>query len=158
MLTDNGCKNHGAFAELLASQPLEHHWARPHTPKDKPHVERFIGTLEKECFRRGALDSSKQEQQILINEWLVKYHKYRPRRSLNYLTPNDYKAKLEAEVSSMNHCIHLRFSNFCRKIHHSRKTSIGNLLEPNDLFEEQRIRFTNLGKNYAHLERFFISK
>ena len=101
VLTDNGSENHGAFAELLASQPLEHYWARPHTPKDKPHVERFIGTLEKECFRWGALASGKQEQQILINEWLVKYHNYRPHQSLNYLTPNEYKAKLETEVSSM---------------------------------------------------------
>lgn len=70
-------------------------------PKDKTHVERFIGTLEKECFRLGALASSKHDQQMLINEWLDKYHNYRPHQSLNYLTPNEYKAKLEAEVSSM---------------------------------------------------------
>ncbi|MGB3023975.1 MAG: DDE-type integrase/transposase/recombinase [Candidatus Saccharimonadales bacterium] len=46
VLTDNGSENLGAFAALLQEQPTTHYWARPHTPKDKPHVERFIGTLE----------------------------------------------------------------------------------------------------------------
>lgn len=101
VLTDNGSENQGAFAQLLDSQPIEHYWARPHTPKDKPHVERFIGTLEQECIRWGGLASGKQEQQAIINQWLNKYHDYRPHQSLDYLTPNEYKAKLGAEVYSM---------------------------------------------------------
>jgi len=32
-LTDNGSENMGAFAKLLAEQPTEHYWARPHTPQ-----------------------------------------------------------------------------------------------------------------------------
>ena len=55
VLTDNGSENMGAFEQLVATQPIEHYWARPHTPKDKPHVERFIGTLERECIQRGGL-------------------------------------------------------------------------------------------------------
>ena len=101
MLTDNGSENQGAFAELLASQPLKHYWARPHTPKDKPHVERFIGTLERECIQRGGVTLDKHDQQQVIDTWLDKYHDYRPHQALNYLTPNEYQAKLEAEVSSM---------------------------------------------------------
>ncbi len=46
VLTDNGSENMGAFAELLEGQDLIHCWARPYTPKDKPHIESFIGTLE----------------------------------------------------------------------------------------------------------------
>lgn len=101
VLTDNGSENMGAFAELLRSQPTEHYWARPHTPKDKPHVERFIGTLERECIQRGGLATDVADQQDIINQWLNKYHDYRPHQSLNYLTPNEYAAKLKAEVFSM---------------------------------------------------------
>lgn len=95
VITDNGSENMGAFAELLASQTTSHYWARPHTPKDKPHVERFIGSLEKECIQWGGMATDLNDQQAIINEWLDKYHSYRPHQSLNYLTPNEYQAKLE---------------------------------------------------------------
>jgi transposase InsO family protein len=94
VLTDNGSENMGAFAELLATQPLKHYWARPRTPKDKPHVERFIGTLERECIQRGGVTLDKHDQQQVIDAWLHKYHDYRPHQSLGYLTPNEYLAKL----------------------------------------------------------------
>ncbi len=97
VLTDNGSENMGAFAKLLSEQPTEHYWARPHTPKDKPHVERFIGTLEKECIQWGGLATDVADQQDIINQWLNKYHTYRPHQSLDYLTPDEYQAKLQAE-------------------------------------------------------------
>lgn len=95
VLTDNGSENMGAFSELLASQPTEHYWARPHTPKDKPHVERFIGSLERECIQWSGVVTDLADQQDVINEWLNKYHSYRPHQALGYLTPNEYKAKLK---------------------------------------------------------------
>lgn len=101
VLTDNGSENLGAFADLLKSQPTEHYFARPHTPKDKPHVERFIGSLERECIQWGGLAINVADQQHIINKWLKKYHGYRPHQSLNYLTPNEYSAKLESEVALM---------------------------------------------------------
>jgi len=101
VLTDNGSENMGAFAALLQEQPTEHYWARPHTPKDKPHVERFIGSLERECIQWGGVATDVADQQAIINQWLDKYHNYRPHQSLNYLTPNEYKAKLDAEVALM---------------------------------------------------------
>jgi len=101
VLTDNGSENLGAFAELLRSQSTEHYWARPHTPKDKPHVERFIGSLERECIQWGGVATDLTDQQQLIRQWLHKYHSYRPHQALNYLTPDEYQAKLESEVSSM---------------------------------------------------------
>lgn len=93
-LTDNGSENMGAFAKLLSEQPTEHYWARPHTPKDKPHVERFIGSLERECLQWGGVATNTQDQQDIINQWLHKYHDYRPHQALNYLTPDAYLAKL----------------------------------------------------------------
>jgi transposase InsO family protein len=97
VLTDNGSENLGAFAELVRDQPVTHYFARPHTPKDKPHVERFIGSLERECIQWGGLATDLHDQQQIINQWLKKYHSYRPHQSLGYLTPDEYKTKLEAE-------------------------------------------------------------
>jgi transposase InsO family protein len=102
VLTDNGSENLGAFAELLQSQPTAHYFARPRTPKDKPHVERFIGTLEKEFIQWGGIALDVADQQQLIDDWLAKYHGYRPHQSLGYLTPDEYKAKLTSkEVALM---------------------------------------------------------
>ena len=95
VLTDNGSENMGAFAKLVESQTAEHYWARPYTPKDKPHVERFIGTLEKECLQWGGVTIDQKDQQQIIDNWLHKYHTYRPHQALNYLTPDEYKAKLQ---------------------------------------------------------------
>lgn len=97
VLTDNGSENMGAFAALLQSQPTEHYWARPHTPKDKPHVERFIGSLERECLQWGGVSIDTKDQQQVINQWLAKYHSYRPHQTLGYLTPDEYLAKLKSE-------------------------------------------------------------
>ena len=94
VLTDNGSENMGAFAALLQEQPTEHYWARPHSPKDKPHVERFIGSLERECIQRGGVVTDLADQQTVIDQWLSKYHSYRPHQSLGYLTPDEYLAKL----------------------------------------------------------------
>lgn len=94
VLTDNGSENMGAFAALLQEQPTEHYWARPHAPKDKPHVERFIGSLERECIQWGGVATDLHDQQAVINKWLKKYHSYRPHQALNYLTPDEYKAKI----------------------------------------------------------------
>lgn len=97
VLTDNGSENLGAFAQLLTDQQLTHYFARPHTPKDKPHVERFIGTLERECLQWGGVATDKHDQQQLIDTWLTKYHSYRPHQALGYLTPDAFTAKLERE-------------------------------------------------------------
>src|SRR3990167_4291491 len=76
VLTDNGSENMGAFASLIESQPTKHYWARPHTPKDKPHVERVIGSLERECLQWGGVATDLADQQQIIDQWLDKYHSY----------------------------------------------------------------------------------
>ena len=94
VLSDNGSENFGAFAELVHEQDITHYLARPHTPKDKPHIERFIGSLERECIQWGGYPSDLAEQQELVDQWLAKYHSYRPHQTLGYLTPDEYKATL----------------------------------------------------------------
>lgn len=94
VLTDHGSENLGAFAKLLQVQPTTHYFARPRTPQDKPHVERFIGTLEKEFIQWGGVAVDLADQQALVDAWLKKYHSYRPHQALGYLTPDEYEAKL----------------------------------------------------------------
>ena len=101
VVTDNGSENYGFFERLLKDQGLVHYFARPRTPKDKPFVERFIGTLERECIQWGGIAIDKEDQQQIIDRWLDKYHNYRPHQALDYLTPNEFKAKIDSEVSSM---------------------------------------------------------
>lgn len=101
VLGDNGSENLGAFAQLLQEQSVTQYFARPKTPKDKPHVERFIGTLEQECIRWGGVAADLADQQAIIDQWLDKYHGYRPHQALGYLTPKQYQAKLQAEVALM---------------------------------------------------------
>jgi transposase InsO family protein len=100
VLTDNGSENLGAFAKLLRDSNIPHYFARPRTPKDKPYVERVIGTLERECIQWGGLVDISDQQQV-IDGWLDKYHSYRPHQALGYLTPDEYTAKLKTEVSTM---------------------------------------------------------
>jgi transposase InsO family protein len=95
-LTDNGSENLGAFAKLLQEQPTVHYFARPRTPKDKPHVESFIGTLEREFIQWGGVAIDLADQQDMLDAWLKKYHSYRPHQSLNYLTPDEYATKLNS--------------------------------------------------------------
>lgn len=94
VLSDNGSENFGAFTELVNEQAITHYLARPHTLKDKPHIERFIGSLERECIQWGGYTSDLAEQQELVNRWLTKYHSYRTHQALGYLTPDEYKATL----------------------------------------------------------------
>lgn len=67
VISDNGSENLGAFAALLKEQQLPHYFARPHTPKDKPHVERFIGSLERECLQWSGVSIDLADQQAIIN-------------------------------------------------------------------------------------------
>ena len=97
VLNDNGSENLGAFAKLLEDQQITQYFARPRTPKDKPHVERFIGSLERECLQWGGVAFNKRDQQDTIDTWLKKYHSYRPHQALGYLTPDEYLAKLTSE-------------------------------------------------------------
>jgi transposase InsO family protein len=94
VLGDNGSENLGKFAHLLKEQEVTHYFARPRTPKDKPHVERFIGTLEREFIQWGGVAIDVADQQEMVDSWLTKYHSYRPHQSLGYLTPDEYLATL----------------------------------------------------------------
>ncbi len=95
VVCDNGSENFGATFDLLISHNVRQIFARPHTPKDKPHIENFIGKYQKEC-----LDESRdkcmtvEERQREADKWLNDWHFYRPHQALNYLTPAEYCATI----------------------------------------------------------------
>ena len=90
VITDHGSENLGEFSQRLRDSPTKHYFARVRQPKDKPFIERLIGTLERECLSLGGVRHSVLEQQEVIDKWLTKYHYYRPHASLNYLTPYEF--------------------------------------------------------------------
>lgn len=91
---DHGPENLKHFHEEVESSGIEHYFAYPYCPDDKPYVERVIGTLEREFVQQGNLVSDLCEQQRRINVWLDEYHNFRPHESLGYLTPNEYYQKV----------------------------------------------------------------
>jgi transposase InsO family protein len=54
-----------------------------------------LATFERECLQWGGLATDLADQQAIVDDWLSKYHSYRPHQALGYLTPDEYKAKLE---------------------------------------------------------------
>lgn len=91
---DNGAENLKEFHTKLKESEIPQYFAYPYCPKDKPFVERIIGTLEREFIQQGNLVSTVEEQQRRIDKWLDEYHNFRPHQSLGYLTPNEYYMKI----------------------------------------------------------------
>ena len=90
---DNGSENLKDFNQALEKAEISQYFTHPSCPKDKPFVERVIGTIEREFIQQGKLACDVKTQQKLINEWLDEYHNYRPHQALGYLTPNEYYKK-----------------------------------------------------------------
>jgi len=90
IVNDNGSENYKHAYDYLKSHNITQYFTRPHTPKDKPHVENLIGKLQQECLDeyRGHMTLEEREQQVIT--WLNDYHFYRPHQALNYLTPDEY--------------------------------------------------------------------
>lgn len=91
---DHGPENLKDFHAELEREEIDHYFAYPYCPDDKPYVERLIGTLEREFVQQGNLVSDIHEQQWRIDKWLDEYHNFRPHESLHYLTPNEYYLKV----------------------------------------------------------------
>jgi len=106
LLTDNGSENLADAQAYLVAQGITQYFARPHTPKDKPHVENLIGKLQTECLDEDRTATTVADLQRQVNRWLNDYHFFRPHQALDYLTPSEYCATLgltipRAEVSMM---------------------------------------------------------
>lgn len=94
IVNDNGSENYRHAYDYLKSHNITQYFARPHTPKDKPRVENFIGKLQQECLDeyRGHMTLTERAKQI--TDWLNDYHFFRPHQALSYQTPAEYCATL----------------------------------------------------------------
>lgn len=106
IVNDNGSENYKHAYQYLRDQNVTQYFARPHTPKDKPHVENLIGKLQQECLDEDRTIKSLNERKQQIQEWLNDYHFFRPHQALSYLTPQEFCATLgitirRSEVSTM---------------------------------------------------------
>jgi len=95
VLNDNGSENFGETYRYLDEHSITQYFTRPHTPKDKPHIENLIGKLQQECLDEDdRVEKTVVERQTQINDWLNVYHFFRPHQALNYLTPAEHCATL----------------------------------------------------------------
>ncbi|MDR2900561.1 MAG: integrase core domain-containing protein, partial [Treponema sp.] len=101
IVCDNGSENMKDAEQYLISQEIIQYWTHPHAPKEKPYVERFIGTLQKECLDYHYEPMNATETMAVVNDWLDKYHHYRPHEALDFLTPAEYSDTLGIAIP---HC------------------------------------------------------
>lgn len=92
---DNGSENLKDFYAKAQELNIEQYFTRYRRPKDKPFVERVIGTIEREFIQQGKLAIELEDQRRLIAEWVDHYNTFRPHQSLNYLTPEMYESRFK---------------------------------------------------------------
>jgi transposase InsO family protein len=73
--------------DFLAQMNITQYWTRPYTPKDKPFIERFIGTFQRECLDYHYEPLNAAELSEITDAWLDKYHFYSPHEAPGFLTP-----------------------------------------------------------------------
>ena len=99
ILNDNGSENMGKAYDYLKEENITQYFARPYQPKDKPYIERFIGSYQRECLDQYRTDiTTLEELDRYTNRWLNNYHYFRPHDSLNDQTPEEYCATLDITI------------------------------------------------------------
>lgn len=104
IINDNGSENMKHTYDYLKEQNVTQYFARPHTPKDKPHVENLIGKLQLECLDENPHPTLPCELQAIIDHWVNDYHYFRPHQALGYKTPAEFCATMGITIP------HLRVS------------------------------------------------
>ena len=87
------------FEQALKSAGIEHRLIRPRSPESNGKVERFIKTIDDECFRI-AQPQSPRARMGALRLFLEYYNHARPHQSLGGVSPvirrDDYFAQAEA--------------------------------------------------------------
>lgn len=91
LVCDNGSENFKEVYDLLKEAGVPQLFSRPHTPKDKPHIENFIGKYQKECLDETLGDYlTLEDRRRQTRKWLNDWHYYRPHQALAYYTPAEF--------------------------------------------------------------------
>jgi putative transposase len=97
MRSDNGSEFISqAVNGWLAENGIKPLFIEPGKPWQNGKGESFNGKLRDECLSREWFSSVK-EAQVVIEKWRKFYNERRPHSSLGYLTPMEFKAKIENE-------------------------------------------------------------
>ena len=97
--SDNGSEFiGGAVNNWLAENQIKPIFIEPGKPWQNGKGESFNGKLRDECLSREWF-SSVREAQVVIESWRNFYNTERPHSSLGYLTPSEFKSKMENNKS-----------------------------------------------------------
>lgn len=93
--SDNGSEFIGKAVNIwLAENGIKPLFIEPGKPWQNGKGESFNGKLRDECLSREWF-SSVREAQVVIEKWRKFYNDERPHSSLEYLTPSEFKSKME---------------------------------------------------------------
>lgn len=107
ILNDNGSENLGEMWNYLEEEKIVQYFTHPYSPKEKGTIERFIGTLDRECLCIYQKDiHSLEDLDIYVTKWLNNYHLLRPHMSLenkqtkyHYYTPAEFCATMGITIT-----------------------------------------------------------
>jgi transposase InsO family protein len=102
VVNDNGSENMKDAQAYLLSQTITQYWTHPYSPTEKPFVERFIGTFQKECLDYNYDPMNVTELRGVADAWLDKYHFYRPHESLDFFTPAQFCATMHLSIPHLS--------------------------------------------------------
>lgn len=100
IVNDNGSENMGEAERWLTDENIRQYWCRANKPKDKPLIERFIGTLQTECLDYHCEPLDVQELQDIVDQWIFKYENQRAHEGLDFLTPKQFEATFYTQKHS----------------------------------------------------------
>lgn len=86
VLTDNGSGYRRTFQERVAALGIRHTRTKPYHPWTNGRVERFNGTIQRECLY-GEVFHSEEERDLAVALYLAYYNAERPHIALGGLAP-----------------------------------------------------------------------
>ena len=92
VLTDNGAGYKRSFSERCTALGLRHTRTKPYHPWTNGRVERFIGTIQRECLYARELHGD-DERALVIALYLAYYNAERPHTRLGGLSPLEWLAR-----------------------------------------------------------------
>ncbi len=92
VLTDNGSGYKRSFSEAAAAAGLRHTRTKPYHPWTNGRVERFMGTISRECLYVREIHSD-EERALVIALYVAYYNAERPHTRLGGLAPLEWLAQ-----------------------------------------------------------------
>ena len=75
------------------------HFIQPGKPTQNAYIESFNGKFRDECLNEHVFVSL-DDARLKVENWRIDYNANRPHRSLNYMTPNEFAASFQTEITN----------------------------------------------------------